>query len=189
MINLLPPDTKDNLRFARLNVTMVEYSALILITALGLIGILFFGQSLASREERLLSDLTEDKRANLSEYDDQLAEAKALDNRIDTIAALLEREIAFSELLPAIGSLVPSGTTINGLELDSEDGNSLIINGESASQTGPSVFRQNLANTDSLFSRADIVSINLIANENGPDVYNFQIDAQFAEGAKQELEQ
>lgn len=128
-------------------------------------------------------------RANLSQYDAELAEAKALDTRIDTIAALLERETAFSRLLPAIGAIVPSGTTINGLELDSEDGNNLIINGESASQSGPSVFRQNLANTDKLFSRADVVSINLINNENAPDVYTFQIDAQFAAGAKQELRQ
>jgi len=187
MINLLPPGTKDNLRYGHLNVTVLEYSILILVTAAGLIGILFFGQALASNEERQLKDLAGEKQAVLAQYDSSLAEARALDERIDIIAALLQREITFSKLLPNIGALVPSGTTINGLELDNEDGNNLTINGESDSQLGPSVFRQNLANTDRLFSRADIVNISLPETQSGPNVYNFQIDVQFAAGAKQEL--
>lgn len=187
MINLLPPKTKEGIKFARRNVTLVEYSVLILVTSVGLIGILFFGQALASHEENLLSNLVEDKRGNLAQFDEQLSEARALDNRIDTIAALLEREITYSKLLPAIGAVVPSGTTLNGLQLDDEDGNNLIINGQSENQLGPSVFRQNLANSENLFSRADIVNINLVKNDSGPDVYSFQIDAQFAPGAKQEL--
>lgn len=187
MINLLPPKTKESLRYARLNLTVVEYGALILVTALGLIGILFFGQSLASREEGLLTSLASDKRASLADYNEGLSRAKELDTQIDTIAALLEREITFSKLLPAIGAVVPPGTTINGLELDSEDGNTLMINGESSNQAGPSIFRQNLADTDKLFSRADIVNINLVDNEGRPDTYSFQINAQFAVGAKQEL--
>ena len=187
MINLLPPQAKENIRFARLNVTMIEYAVLVLVTTVGLISILFYGQSLASHEESLLSNLVNDKRSNLSQYDSELAKAKELDKRIDTISALLGLETNFSKLLPAIGGIVPQGTVINGLELDTEDSNSLTINGESTSQTGPSIFRENLAKSDKLFSRADIVNINLVKNDSGPDRYSFQINAQFSTGAKQEL--
>lgn len=189
MINLLPPQTKENIRYGRRNVAATQYAVLLLVTTFGLLAILLFGHSLAQREQSLLSNLVEDKQASLSQYDDQLAEAKALDNRIDTITALLEREITFSKLLPAIGGLVPPGTIINGLELDTEDGNSLKINGQSTTQEGPSVFRENLANSHQLFTRADIVSINLVENDSGPEVYSFQVDAQFAPGAKQGLAQ
>lgn len=189
MINLLPPDVKGSLKFARLNVSVIEYAILVIATTVSLIGILLFGHTLASREEVLLTNLVEDKRANLSQYDDELAKAKALDKRIDTIEALLEREIIFSKLLPAIGALVPPGANINGLELDTEDGNSLKINGQSTNQSGPSVFRENLARSEKLFTRADIVSINLVKSDTGPDVYSFQVDAQFAPGAKQGLTQ
>ena len=189
MINLLPTKVKNDIKFARLNVTIVEYSVLALAMALGLVGILFFGHTLASREEVLLTNLVNDKRANLADYDQDLEKAKTLDKRIDTIEALLEREIAFSRLLPSIGALVPPGTNINGLELDTEDGNNLKINGQSSTQNGASVFRENLVNSGDIFTRADIVSINLVPSDSGPEVYAFQIDAQFAPGAKQELGQ
>lgn len=189
MINLLPPEIKENIRFGRLNVRVVRFLMLIGATGVGLVAILLFGLVLASREETLLKNLAQDKQTNLSQYDAQLAEARQLADRIDIIAALLSRETSFSQLLPAIGSVVPTGTTISGLELDATDGNNLTINGESTQQSGPSIFRENLAKTSDLFSRADIVSISLVENDSGIDVYNFQIDVQFAAGAKQELSQ
>lgn len=187
MINLLPPEYKESISFGRLNTRTLHYLLLTGATVIGLVAILIFGLILASREERLLKDLAEDKQASLSQYSTDLAQAKALAGRIDTIAALLARETAFSKLLPGIGSVVPAGTTISGLELDTTDANALSINGESNNQEGPGVFRENLANTSDLFARADIVSITLVENENGPDTYSFQIDVQFAQGAKQEL--
>lgn len=189
MINLLPPEIKENIRFGRLNVRAVRYLMLTAATGVGLVAILLFGLLLASREESLLKNLAGDKQASLSQYDAQLTEARQLAERIDTIAALLSRETAFSKLLPAIGSVVPTGTAISGLELDATDGNNLTINGESTQQNGPSIFRENLAKTTNLFSRADIVSITLVESDSGPDVYSFQIDVQFAAGAKQELSQ
>lgn len=187
MINLLPPAEKDAIRFGQLNTRTFHYLLLAAATVIGLLAILLFGLILASREERLLKNLSADKQANLAGYSQELTQAKALAVRIDTIAALLDRETPFSKLLPGIGGVVPAGTTINGLELDTTDANSLSINGESTTQNGPGVFRENLANTDELFSRADIVSITLVESETGPDTYAFQIDVQFAPGAKQEL--
>lgn len=187
MINLLPPAEKEAIRFGRHNTHTFHYLLLVLATGIGLITILIFGLILVSREERLLKNLAGDKQAALSGYSQELGQAKVLAQRIDTIAALLDRETAFSKLLPSIGAVVPAGTTINGLELDTTDANTLSINGESTTQNGPSVFRENLAKTDKLFSRADIVSITLVEKENAPDVYAFQVDVQFATGAKQEL--
>jgi len=187
MINLLPPAYKETIRFGRLNTHTLHYLLLVLATGMGLVAILVFGLILASREERLLKGLAEDKQTSLGQHSQDLGRAKVLAERIDTIAALLDRETVFSKLLPSIGAVVPSGTTINGLELDTADANSLSINGESTNQNGPSVFRENLAKTDKLFARADIVSITLVEKENSPDVYTFQIDVQFAAGAKQEL--
>lgn len=187
MINLAPPEVKSNVHFGRLNIRAFRYLLLTVATSVGLLAILLFGLLLASREESLLRNLVEDKQASLAQHDAQLTEAKALAERIDTIAALIGRETAFSKLLPSIGAVVPSGTTISGLELDTKDGNAIAINGESTSQLGPSIFRENLAKTKDLFSRADIVSITLVDNDQSPDTYSFQIDVQFASGAKQEL--
>jgi hypothetical protein len=187
MINLLPPQYKESIRFGRLNTRTLHYLILTLTTGIGLAAILLFGFILASREERLLIGLADDKQASLNQYSAELSQAKTLAGRIDTIAALLDRETAFSKLLPGIGAVVPPGTTISGLELDTADANALSINGESANQNGPSIFRENLAKTTELFARADIVSITLVENETGPDTYAFQINVQFAPGAKQEL--
>lgn len=187
MINLLPPASKDAIRFGQLNTRTLHYLVLTLATGIGLMAILLFGLILASREENLLKDLADDKQFRLNEHSADLAQAKQLAGRIDTIASLLARETAFSKLLPGIGAVVPPGTTISGLELDTADANSLSINGESSSQNGPSVFRENLAGTTELFARADIVSITLVESDSGPDTYSFQIDVQFAPGAKQEL--
>ncbi|HEX9679560.1 MAG TPA: PilN domain-containing protein [Candidatus Saccharimonadales bacterium] len=187
MINLLPRNYKANVKFGRYNVRVVRYTLLSIILGTVLVGILYFGLLLASREERLLKDLVKDKQSGLDQYAEELTKAKTLAERIDVIAALLERETSFSKLLPAIGGVVPQGTTISSLELTNEVANNLSIRGESNSELGPTVFRENLANTTDLFEQADIVSISLIQNDSGPDRYAFQIDVKFTPGAKQEL--
>lgn len=189
MINLLPPAQKEIIKFGRYNLRALRYLLLAAATGIGLVAILLFGLLLASREERQLKDLVDDKQVSLNQFDSQLTDAKNLAERIDVIAALLSREVAFSKLLPAIGAAVPPGTTINGLELDTTDANNLSISGESDRQSGPAVFRENLAKTEKLFSRADIVNISLVENDSSNDVYSFLIDVQFAVGAKQELGQ
>lgn len=189
MINLVPPQVKECIRFGQLNIRAFRYLLLVLAVGVGLIVMLLFGLILASREESQFKDLVEQKQVALAQHDAQLKDAKALAERIDLIAALINRETSFSKLLPSIGAVVPANTTISGLELDATDGNALAINGESTTQLGPSVFRENLAKSDNLFSRADIVSITRVDNESGPDTYAFQIEVQFATGAKQELNQ
>lgn len=158
MINLLPPEVKDEIRFGQLNITAIQYAVLILAVSLSLVAVLFFGVTVISGDEQSLEQAIEEKSVVLSDLEGSVAEAKDLESSIDTISALLAREVSFSELLQDIGSVIPDGASLSGLSLTGDESLPLRIDAEVNSQPLAAILRENLENSD-LFSNADIQSI------------------------------
>lgn len=158
MINLLPPEIKNEIRYGQLNILAVQYAVLIILVSLSLVAVLFFGVSVVSGDERSLKQAIEEKQVVLSELDTTVAEAKELEQTIDTISALLKRELSFAALLKDIGAVVPSGASLTGLSLTGDESLPLSIDAVLSEQSTAAIMRENLENSD-LFQNADIQSI------------------------------
>src|SRR5690606_22635068 len=158
MINLLPPETKEEIRYGRFNVLAVQYAALVIAVSLSLLAVLLFGVAVVSTDEQSLKENLKDKEAVLAEFQDDLAEAKELEGRIDTISALLEREVSFSALLQDIGSVIPNGASLTGLSLTGDETLPLRIAADINNQSLAAVLQENLENSD-LFENADIQNV------------------------------
>lgn len=165
MINLLPPQAKEQIKFGRWNVVLVQYTILILIVTGLLAGLLVFGVQLVSGDESRLEESLAQKQKRFQELSENVQSAQDLSKTIDTIAALLASETRFSQLLPAIGNLIPVGARLTNLSLTGNPEQPLQITADVNSTDTAAVMRANLENS-AIFSLADIQSITFNSEKN-----------------------
>ncbi len=161
MINLLPPDIKREVRFARFNVTLIQYVILVIAISVGVIAIMIFGGNLVASNESSLNDIIDDEKARVAELAPVNEEAKELSQKIDLIGAILIREVKLSELLTNIGGLMPTGSVLTTLSLSETKDDPIILEASIQDESTAAVLRENLVNSE-LFSNADIISITLV---------------------------
>jgi Tfp pilus assembly protein PilN len=185
MINLLPDAVKQDVRYAKLNVTVLQYTILIILISISLVAILLFGVSVVSSDEQALQENIEDKQAILTTLQPTIDEAKDLETAINTIGALFEREVSFSELLQDIGSVIPEGASLSSLSLTGNEEEPLLITAEVSTQATAAILRENLEKSD-LFSGADIQSISVagISESGNPTSYTATLVTQLESEAQ-----
>src|SRR4029078_7954449 len=120
MINLLPPDHAAMIRAARQNTTLRKWLIGALIAIALLIMILLSGWIYIDRQ-------TKDLQKNVSLTQQQLqaqnlskvqSDAKAITGDIRVINQVLSNEIRFSDLIQAIGRVMPKGAVLDSLSLN-----------------------------------------------------------------------
>ena len=178
MINLLPSETKQAIRFARLNVILLQYVFIALVTAMVVVSLLLFGRaSLASTKQDIENQLESD-RAQIAQLAPINAEAEELSQTINVIDKLIEKEIKFSVLLREIGALIPTGASLSGLTLveDQSEPVSLAVLVDSAEKAG--VLQENLIQSE-LFVTADIQTVTRSSDPEASYAFTANIQAYY----------
>jgi len=117
MINLLPEDTKKELRAARWNVILVRYIFVILL-AFGFMTLVIYGSALLLAETRTSADsLIESTDTDAPEYADTQAQIDELSATLSGARSILDTRTSYAELLRAIGAQMTDGTVMSELEL------------------------------------------------------------------------
>jgi Tfp pilus assembly protein PilN len=158
MINLLPPEIKDSIRFARINVILIQYAIIAIFTVVIVITLMLFGKASLGNTKSELEELIRVDRVKIAELEQVNTEAKKLSETVSTIGKLIDQEVKFSVLLQEIGAVIPKGTVVSGLTLsqDAAEPISLSVLTDSAERAG--VLQENLIASD-LFLSADILSV------------------------------
>lgn len=158
MINLLPPEAKQSVIYARRNVALFQYCIVALTAGVALSAMLFFGATLASRTEKELEQSIQSDQVKVDELELINKEAKELANSIDVIATLLSKEMKFSELIKEIGAIIPPDAALQSLTLsdDQQTPLSLEVLADKADTIG--VTQENIEESE-LFKGADVLSI------------------------------
>ena len=167
MINLLPPKRLLNIRIARTNTVLKRYIILVVL------GVAILGGAVAasyyflnSQQVNIKQTLVEQQKAQQLEPIQKQAEELSV--TVNTIAALLTRNIKFSDMLTTIGGLMPNGAVLTGLQFSIEDLDApLVISAKVENEELAAVLRNNLAGSD-LFKGADIESIRIIEESKTP---------------------
>lgn len=158
MINLLPNDMKQAIRYARMNRRLAWYWLVAIVSGVVLVGIMFYGQYIiADSREQIESDLQESK-TNIAELESINKEAQALSSSINTIDQLLNREVRFSGLLQEIGAVIPPGAVLGSLTLSENRTGPITLEVNAVSAEVIGVTQENLAASE-LFAGADITSV------------------------------
>ncbi len=124
MINLLPTDSKSEIRAARTNVILLRYIGIIVIAIAFLMGVLYVSytilqQTMTTAEGRIA---TNDTKADV--YSATKQEVDALSAKLSDTKAILDQEVSYATILTSIGQAMPAETILDSLTLDDTSINS-----------------------------------------------------------------
>ncbi len=159
MINLLPSDLKEHIRYAKFNKLAIQYVrvAVVVVVVLGLI----FGWSiyqLSQDTKRVAADVAE-KQAVIAALNKTFTpKAKDASDRLDAIKYVLATQTRFSGVVADIAKVVPQGVSINSMTLTGDDKTAVRISVSASSYSGALAFRNALI-TSPRIAGADLETI------------------------------
>ncbi len=162
MINLLPPETKTSLRYARSNVLLRKwiFMSLIALVGLGLIatyGLLTIQQSSRHYEKDIAASQALFKKEN---FEGTQKRAEEISSSFKLVVKVLQQEILFSELIQKIATTVPRGANLTGLTIN-QGQKAIDVSANAVDYNTAAQVQVNLADSkNGIFSKADIISIN-----------------------------
>lgn len=159
MINLLPPQTKQNFAYARRNTHLLRWLAGL---GVGLAGIALITTAGTFVLERATTGYHTSNRISKRLSDSDVAvqqQVSDISNNLKLAVKVLSRQVLFSELLNQIGAVLPRGVILVGLTISQTTGGIDLDAAASDYQAG-SQAQVNLADpANKLFSKADLISI------------------------------
>jgi len=161
MINLLPPEVKQNYHYARRNRLLVRWVSGSLLAILGVViitaaGLFVMNGSIDSYKSRIA-----DTQSQLTSQDIAGTQKQVIDisNNLKLMVKVLSKEILFSKLLNRLGSITPPNVILTNLSI-SQTESAIDITAQTGNYNAATQLQINLADpTNQIFSKADIVSI------------------------------
>lgn len=179
MINLLPPAEKEVIMYARYNTQLRRW---MLGVSVGLVGValvvlggqMILKQSVDSYQQAISSSKEQLQQQNQKET---LEKVKGIQSSFKLVVDVLSREVLFSKLLPQVGRVMPNGTVLEGLSLNTDAGQTAFdITASARDFTSGSQIQVNLIDpANKLFEKADLVNVSCSAKEGVPTAYPCQV--------------
>jgi hypothetical protein len=164
MINLLPPERAVQIRYGRSNTGLRRrlFGAGAAIAGLAIIiisGTVYISQQSKDLQSNIAADKQQLTAENLTGIQ---ADAKGISSDVRLINQVLGREIRFSDLMSAIGKVMPSGTILSGLTLTNIN-SAIDVSANALDYTSAAQIAINLSDpTNNLFTHVDIVNISCL---------------------------
>ncbi|MES2970709.1 MAG: hypothetical protein V4702_00090 [Patescibacteria group bacterium] len=188
MINLLPPETRENIMYARRNTRLRQWAIALIIGIVGIVGIvgaghLYLQQSINSFTTQAEQGRETFKTQNLEETQKRV---QNLTTSLKLVTQVLQREILFSKLLSQIGSALPSGSVLTELSINKVQGGIDLRTAATDYQTATQVQLNLQDPNNKIFEKADIINIQCTAPKPGATALankypcNVQLRALFA---------
>ncbi len=117
MINLMPDDTKKEIRSARVNVILIRYIVVILLAFGFLLVILGVSYVVLTQTKASAQRLIEVNQTKAAVYSTTKTQVDALSSRLLETKSILDQEILYSNVLVNIGKQMPVGTVIDNISL------------------------------------------------------------------------
>lgn len=163
MINLIPPDYKQSITYARRNSQLISLMIGILIILCGAIvitgGSLFYLRQNTSTIQRSISESK--GRLTAQNETEVLGRSKEVSDNLKLAVDVLSNEVLFSQLLNKIGEVMPPGTVLEGITLTNEVfgiGIDLEI-GARNYETGSRAYVNLNDTSNGIFEKADLITI------------------------------
>jgi Tfp pilus assembly protein PilN len=176
VINLLPPNVKEDRAYGRRNISMLIYSGALLGTAVTTAAIMIISLQFVSLDEPTLNKKIQDNQVTISALEKNVKTVEDVARRLETAAKIRDQSIGFSELLPKIGAVLPEGVVLNSLSLTGGATDPLQLEIDLTNANLTSVMIKNLVESD-LFEAADITSLTPLGTGEGGETIKYQFTA------------
>ena len=159
MINLLPPQTKKQIRAARLNVILLRYCVVLIISSVFLVGIFGVGFYITDIDNQAALAKQQESQKDISKYASVKAEAEAFSGNLAIAKTILSSEVIFSKLVTDIASTLPEGVILSNLSLAANTlGSPLSISAKTTSNAKAIELKDKLESSP-LFEKVNIANI------------------------------
>lgn len=161
MINLLPPETKETLHYARRNRSLRKWLIVSLFCLLGSAlllagGSLYLQQSLNDTSKQVADTQHQLDAQNLTSVQKQVTD---MSNNLKLSVQVLSKEILFSKLLTQLGAVTPNNVILTNLAITQTQG-SIEVTAEATDYNAATQLQANLSDPkNQIFSQADIENI------------------------------
>lgn len=161
MINLLPPEAKNQIKFARRNSILIKwlgaiFVVMLLITAMNVFGQFYINQTANRLKETANVTDQRIKEENLEQYKNNL---NSLSGDMKTAVQILKKQLLFSKVFPKIGTTLPSGAVLSNVTLNSTDTSLDLTILAKDQYTANQAFTNVKDSNNQLFSKTDLISI------------------------------
>jgi Tfp pilus assembly protein PilN len=118
MINLLPPDLKEQITYAKFNKIVVHYVRLTVVIAIVLAAIMVGSFYYLNLEVAAAQSNVTAKQQTIAQYKSTiLPKATDASNRLNAIAYVQETQTHFSKLISDLSLVIPQGVALNTMSL------------------------------------------------------------------------
>lgn len=161
MINLLPPQLKEDYGYARRNTSLMRIVAsfglgIIGVAVIAAVGFFYLQQSADSYKAQAAEIESNLHKQNQQQIEGDVSE---ISNRLKLAVQVLSKEVLFSQLLKQLAVVTPSNVNLSSVTIN-EFGGGLDISADALDYNSASQLQVNLADPkNKIFEKADIVSI------------------------------
>lgn len=161
MINLLPPDAKQNIAYARYNTKLIRWTIALLAAIAGIsvvvvIGLAYMRQSVASYTVQIAKSQDQLK---VQKLDETQAKVEDISNSLKLVLQVLGQEVLFSKLIQQVGATIPANATLTDLKISKTDG-AIDITASATDYNTATQVQVNLQDpANKIFDKADIINI------------------------------
>ena len=165
MINLLPPKTKANYRYARRNEGLRGWVVALVLVLVGVGALVTYGlldlqQHINQYQQQVVAAKTSLKDNKLTETEQQV---KDFSGSLKLATQVLSSEVLFSKLITQIGAAMPSGAVLASLNINKTTGG-IDLKANARDYGIASQVQLNLSNpANRIFAKADIIVISCSA--------------------------
>lgn len=121
MINLLPDDTKRDIRAARMNVSLLRYNIITIIAAALLVCFCLVFYVLLNSAQSSSASKSSDNTTKAKSFDTVRAQADDYRNNLTIAKQILDKSFNYTSIIFAITELLPSGVVLDNLTLNATD--------------------------------------------------------------------
>lgn len=124
MINLMPPQSKEDTLYARRNVRLVKWIIAIIIAAVGSFAIIALGQLYLIQSTKTYTKQIHEgqEKLRIQKLDETQNRVNEISSNLKLVLQVLSREILFSKVLRQVGAAVPSGSVLTQLTINKVEG-------------------------------------------------------------------
>lgn len=159
MINLLPPDVKEQVRYAKLNRLVLRYVRVTVLVVMVLAAVFGWALYQVNHESEVARSDMAQKQSQLDQLNKTtVPKAKEASDRLAAIKYVQDSQTRFSSLINDIAKVVPQGVSIDSMTLTGDDKTPVRIGISATTYQGALAFR-NALTTSPRVAAADLETI------------------------------
>jgi len=159
VINLLPPDLKEQIRYAKLNRLVLRYLRVTVVVVIVLTGMFEGANYLISNQSRAIAADVQTKEQNInSQRKTLLPKAQDASERLNAIKYIQDTQTKYSLLIADLVKVLPQGVKLDSVNLTGDDKAPVALGVTAASYDEVLALRNALV-TSPRIANADLVTI------------------------------